>query len=143
MICKNCGASLDDGVKFCTVCGTALAAESVQQVEPQPASSVEPQPVYYAQPQPEVKKSVTKEELPSQYKPLGAWMYFLLQILFALPIVGFVFLIIYSFDDSNINRRNFARSYWCSLLVTVAVVLLILIIVIIAGASLVPLMRGY
>lgn len=48
-----------------------------------------------------------------QYKPLTAWNYFWLQILFAIPIVGCVFLIIYSLSNANINRRNFARSYFC------------------------------
>ena len=39
--------------------------------------------------------------------------YFGLSILFSLPVVGFIFLIIFSVSDANINRRNFARSYWC------------------------------
>lgn len=45
--------------------------------------------------------------------PLSVLQYFLYQLLFAVPIVGFVFLIIFSIDSSNINRRNFARSIWC------------------------------
>ena len=43
----------------------------------------------------------------------GPWAYFGLSILFSLPVVGFIFLIIFSVSDANINRRNFARSYWC------------------------------
>ena len=54
------------------------------------------------------------ENLPNEYKPLGAWTYFGYQLLFAVPLVGLIFLIVFSFDNSNINRRNFARSYWCS-----------------------------
>lgn len=45
-------------------------------------------------------------------RPLSPWTYFGLQLLYALPLVGTVFLIIHSFSR-NINRRNFARSYWC------------------------------
>ena len=48
-----------------------------------------------------------------QYKPLSPWAYFGLQILFGIPIVGFIFLIVFSISKANINRRNFARSYWC------------------------------
>ena len=53
------------------------------------------------------------EQWPSKYKPLAAWAYFGLQILFAIPVIGFIFLIIFTFNGSNINRRSFARSYWC------------------------------
>lgn len=47
-----------------------------------------------------------------QNKPLSPWKYFGLEILYSIPIIGFIFLIVHSFSD-NINRRNFARSYWC------------------------------
>lgn len=50
---------------------------------------------------------------PDVFKPLSPWTYFGLSILFSLPVVGFIFLIIFSVSDANINRRNFARSYWC------------------------------
>ena len=50
---------------------------------------------------------------PYVFKPLSPWAYFGLSILFSLPVVGFIFLIIFSVSDANINRRNFARSYWC------------------------------
>ncbi|MBR7071583.1 MAG: hypothetical protein IKI29_05425 [Clostridia bacterium] len=45
-------------------------------------------------------------------RPLSPWAYFGLQILYAIPIIGFIFLVIHSFSN-NINQRNFARSYWC------------------------------
>ena len=54
--------------------------------------------------------------IPDKYQPLSPWTYFWLQILFNIPFVGFVFLIIFSISGSNINRRNFARSYFCVLL---------------------------
>ncbi len=57
--------------------------------------------------------------LPSQYRPLGAWAYFGYMILFSIPVIGFILLIVFSFNNSNINRRNFARSYWCILLLIV------------------------
>ena len=50
---------------------------------------------------------------PDVFKPRSPWAYFCLSILFSLPVVGFIFLIIFSVSDANINRRNFARSYWC------------------------------
>lgn len=68
------------------------------------------------------------EHLPEKYKPLGAWTYFGCTILFAIPIVGLVFLVIFAVSDKNINRRSFARSYFC-------VYILVAIISIIMAAS--------
>lgn len=72
-------------------------------------------------------------EVPTQYKPLSAWAYFGYQILFSVPIIGFIFLIVFAFNNDNINRRNFARSYFCSMLL--AFILIIIIIIIIATVA--------
>ena len=53
--------------------------------------------------------------LPEKYRPLSAWAYWGLTILFSVPVVGFIFLIIFALNGSNINRRSFARSYFCVL----------------------------
>ena len=66
------------------------------------------------------------QNIPSNYKPLSAWAYFGYQLLFAIPFVGFILLIVFSFNNDNINRRNFARSYFCVYLL-VAIIFVILI----------------
>ena len=55
----------------------------------------------------------TQQQLPPQYRPLGAWAYFGYSLLFSVPVVGVICLIIFSISGSNINRRNYARSFWC------------------------------
>ncbi|MBO4322377.1 MAG: hypothetical protein J5919_05185 [Clostridia bacterium] len=60
-----------------------------------------------------------------QLKPLSPWAYFGLQILFSIPILGFIFLIVFSISSANINRRNFARSYWCVLVIVLIVVAIV------------------
>ena len=60
--------------------------------------------------------------IPSRYAPLSAWAYFGLSVLYAIPIIGFIFLIIHTFSSGNINRRSFARSYWCRLLLVLIIV---------------------
>ncbi len=70
-----------------------------------------------------------------KYAPLSAWAYFGLSILFSIPIVGFIFLIVYSVSDANINRRNFARSYWCALLIFAIVAVIAVVVMLIAGGS--------
>ena len=64
------------------------------------------------------------------YTPITMWGYFGYQILFAIPIVGFICVLIFAFSAHNINLRNFARSYFCFLII----VLVILGIVIASGA---------
>ena len=56
------------------------------------------------------------------YEPLSPWAYFGLTILFSIPVVGLVFLVIFSIAKGNVNRRNFARSYWCILVVLAIVI---------------------
>jgi hypothetical protein len=58
--------------------------------------------------------------LPPELRPLGAWAYLGLSVLFVIPIVGWIFLIVFCISDANINRRNFARAYTCVFLATVA-----------------------
>ena len=67
---------------------------------------------------------------------LGPWAYFGLQLLFAVPVVGLVFLIIFSFNSGNLNRRNFARSYWCGLIVFLVLLIIVLIFALVLGYDL-------
>lgn len=61
--------------------------------------------------------------IPREYKPISAWGYFGYNILFSIPLVGFICLIIFSFDSSNINRRSYARSFFIIYLI-IAIVFL-------------------
>lgn len=70
-------------------------------------------------------------EGPKEYEPLSAWQYFWLSVLFSIPILGVVYLIIYSISKANYNRRSFARSYWCAYIVAA----IVCVILIVTGAS--------
>lgn len=54
---------------------------------------------------------------PEEYKPLGMWQYFGYQILYSIPLVGLIFVIIHAVSSKNINRRNYARSFFCVLII--------------------------
>lgn len=84
-----------------------------------------------------IKTNVDNKEnnIPNNYKPLSAWAYFGYSFLFTLPLIGFILLIVFSFNNSNINRRNFARSYWCSLLVAVIIVVITVILLFALGVK--------
>lgn len=49
------------------------------------------------------------EKLPYKYRPMSAWGYFGYSLLFLIPVAGFIFLLVFSLSNVNINRRCFAR----------------------------------
>lgn len=52
------------------------------------------------------------------YTPISMWGYFGYEILFLIPFLGFILLIIFSVGGTrNINLRNFARSYFCLIII--------------------------
>lgn len=57
---------------------------------------------------------ISEDNLPERYKPISMWGYLGYQLLFAIPILGWIMLFIFSFGKGeNVNVRNFARSYFC------------------------------
>ena len=48
---------------------------------------------------------------------------------YSIPIIGFIFAIVFAVGGTNrINLRNYARSYFCWLLITVVLVIILLIV---------------
>ena len=89
MFCGKCGTENLDGAAFCKSCGASLAEE-----------------------QSSVMTSETPVQGPQEeYKPIGMWGYLGYEILFSLPVVGIVFLLIFSLGGTkNINLRKYKRS---------------------------------
>ena len=76
------------------------------------------------------------ENLPEEYKPLSPWTYFLLNIVYAIPLIGIIVLIVMALGGTdNINKRNYARSFFCSLLVSA-------ILLIIFGSSILAIIQS-
>lgn len=65
------------------------------------------------------KREVEYDRLDPRYKPISAWGYFGYKILFAIPVIGWILLIVFACSGKNYNRRAFARSYFCVLLIAV------------------------
>lgn len=64
------------------------------------------------------------DNIPEEYKPISMWGYFGYEILFAIPIVGIICLIIFALGGtSNKNVRNFARSYFCFIILVVILII--------------------
>lgn len=139
MFCPNCGSQIPDGSAFCGECGAAVV-QSKPEVNETPVRHEAPQPtpapVYQPQPvQPIViqNREITQDQLPERFRPLSAWAYVGYTLLFSIPIVGFIFLIIFSCSGANVNRRSFARSYWCYLILALIIAGTLLIIAAASG----------
>jgi hypothetical protein len=68
-----------------------------------------------------VEKSAGFSMLPPEFEPISSWGYVGYTILFSFPVVGLIFLIVFAFSGKNINRRNFARSYFCVAIIVIAI----------------------
>lgn len=69
----------------------------------------------------------TTSTIPSEYKPISMWGYFGYEVLFSIPFIGFIALLIFSFGGTqNQNLKNFARSYFCFLILAIIFVFFIL-----------------
>lgn len=134
MKCSSCGAEMAENVKFCTQCGTPAPKAPPVQPAPAPAQPVPPaQPARPVPPPIPPKYAKAYAPIPPENKPLSPWAYYGLQLLFSIPLVGFICLIVFSLDDGNINRRNFARSYWCSLIISLVVLIVVIVLLLITG----------
>ena len=111
MRCPNCGTENEDGVRFCKGCGSEMRT---------PEGNRGASPNYSTQaPLPTVDSG-------EDYTPISMWGYFGYQLLFGIPCVGFILILIFSFGGKkNVNVKNFARSYFCYMIVLIALVFLL------------------
>ena len=66
------------------------------------------------------------QNIPEELKPISMWGYFGYEILFSIPLIGLILLLVFSFGGTrNINLKNFARSYFCFLLIGVVLFVII------------------
>ena len=52
---------------------------------------------------------------------MGAWSYVGLNILYCIPLVGFVFLLVHAFSTSHENRCHYARSFFAAWLLALII----------------------
>ena len=150
-ICKACGAMMSEKRVFCGNCGEALAerpvasqptasavyvphgpgaarpnAQPVDQTTPNPTpSSAKPKPSY-----PDPLSSL--DQAPIDYSPyalVSAWTFFGAMILLNIPIVGWVFTIVWACGGVyNHNLVRFARAQllcWAAFAIVVAGIFLL------------------
>lgn len=67
--------------------------------------------------------------IPEEYKPISMWGYFGYQLLFSIPCVGIILLLVFSFGGTkNKNLRNFARSYFCFIILISVIIFMVTVV---------------
>ena len=153
MVCKRCGGTCENTDVFCPFCGSRLAEQSAppaaeaekrtalpadpEELGSYPARRI-PQQAPAAGPSRSVPPAQRPEDreryqhpagrapetaVPSEYKPISAWGYVGYNFLFAIPLIGFILLLVYAFGGTpSINLRNYARSFFCALLIVLLLI---------------------
>lgn len=90
---------------------------------------------------PQVKMPPANYAPPAEYKPISAWGYIGWNILFAIPVVGWILILVFGLGGTkNVNLKNYARSFLIVFLITLSIVALIFVAIfilsIVMGASL-------
>ena len=158
MFCPKCGTEVSDDKAFCPECGNPLKSQAQQASGARQTAGAQQasggQQTAGAQqswqatgsqngarPHPQVQFQSDTVVLPDEYKPISMWGYFGYEILFSIPIVGFIVLIVLSINGKNQNVKNFARSYFCFTIILL--ILLVILLVTVAGAGASAAFGGY
>lgn len=100
MYCEKCGEKIRKGSNICYNCGNQKR---------------------------NMEYLISEENIPEQYKPITMWGYLGYQIVFSIPIIGWIILLVFAFSkDENINIQNFARSYIIFLIMSIVLYFIIL-----------------
>ena len=137
MFCPKCGTEVSDDKAFCPECGNPLKSQAQQNSGAQQTAGEQ----NGARPHPQVQFQSDTVVLLDEYKPISMWGYFGYEILFSIPIVGFIVLIVLSINGKNQNVKNFARSYFCFTIIVL--ILLVILLVSVAGAGASAAFGGY
>jgi hypothetical protein len=149
MKCSHCGSEINEGEMFCSSCGAPVENQQAQSSQkqygqapysqgaaPQMNQSSYGQPQYGQMPNNQNYQNNQNNQAGFDYTPISMWGYFGYEILFSIPCIGLILLLVFSFGGTkNINLRNFARSYFCFLIVAVIITAIVVSIVGAVGYS--------
>lgn len=112
LLCRKCHSPVDENATRCPVCNNNFV-ESKGDSNPSA-------PYWYNN----GASSQPSSSIPNEYTPISMWGYFGYEILFNIPIIGWLILIFMALSASNHNVKNFARAHFCFLIVIVIALLL-------------------
>lgn len=147
MRCKICGTENQEGMRFCKECGAPLSGSTdtakhtdnnAIPIPPESGAQRNRQENYnnyqnnqqgYSNGQQFTPQYAGNNQsaVSDDYKPISMWGYFGYQLLFAIPLVGFILILVFSFGGTrNINLKNFARSRFCALILGIVIGIIVI-----------------
>lgn len=152
--CPMCNALNNDENQYCEVCGASLAVSQGTPYE-QPMQEPPAQNAYYAQPQAQPQTQpqpqqpygyqqppfmtpygVNEAMLPEEYKPVSVLTYIGYNLLFCIPLVGFIVLLVTAFSgNQKKSLKNYARAVLIMGLISFALCFIIGTLVAVLGAG--------
>ena len=131
MYCTNCGERLEEDCRFCPVCGTFVD----QGKEDEPSDRKNDKEVNEkfqegVQTENELRSKASDRIIRNynpdlDYNPIGMWGYFFYTILMNIPVIGWIFIILFSLGvTKKVNLRNFARSWLCIYIIAIVLFLI-------------------
>lgn len=140
--CPKCNTLNNDVNVFCESCGNALPVENPVPPAPEVETPVQaaPQPQYQqyqpAPPMYAMPPQFNENMLPEEYKPVSVGKYIGYSILFALPLVGFIMLLVTAFSGgTNKSLKNYARAMLVMYAIGVVLGIVIAVLMGILGMS--------
>ncbi len=109
--------------------GNAGFEKRAQEPEPIPYRRTAYEPAYEEPVDQPAFLPEKEPEIPQENRALSPWAYFGYSLLFSIPVIGWIFLIVFSFAPKNVNLKNFTRSYWLWAIVLLAIALIALILI--------------
>lgn len=128
MICKNCSAEIDNAASFCVVCGNPV--EKAQPVYQAPEQPVYQAPAYQAPIAPPppapvptvVQQTIVSDKALAPVTSIGQYIGW--SLITMIPLIGFIMMIVWAIDSSNMNRANYFRAIWVVALISVVLIVL-------------------
>lgn len=105
MKCPICNDEIPANCEYCPSCGRRISVNENSNTHLTEDNTI--------------KHNCSNVNIPSQYEPISSWGYVGYTILFSIPFIGIILLIVFALSNDNINRRNYARSYFCTILLVV------------------------
>lgn len=139
MVCKHCGTQNPDSSTFCQGCGAKLGGSGTAGSNGAGGNnsyggntagfngSTGGYANYNQNSNFNRSQLPNTASIPEEYQPISMWGYFGYELLFSIPLVGFILLLVFSFGGTkNKNLKNFARSYFCFMIVIIVLSIIFL-----------------
>lgn len=125
MFCRRCGTENDNNMSFCKECGAPLRerreperTDRANRNQESIGNNSGNNEVFVERGVQRYENRFSVESIPPEYKPISMWGYFGYQLLFSIPLIGIILLLVFSFGGTqNHNLKNYARSYFCYILI--------------------------